>query len=107
MVGDVFKFAPADLTPGELLVLLRLAENAPERTRIARFITAESIAEDTRLSYGTVRNALSELAKRGLIVRQFEHARAGRAQDYALIQLAEHHRRCTRTAWIERPQDAV
>lgn len=94
LVGEVFKCAPLDLTPAELLVLVRLAEVAPERTRIARFITAETIADQTHLSYGTVRNTLSQLARRALIARQHDHARAGKAQDYRLTELTEHHRLC-------------
>lgn len=95
LVGEVFKCAPTDLTPSEMLVLVALAEQARDRDRIARFSTAATIAEHTHLAYGTVRNVLSGLAARGLITRIGGRAHIGKAQDYLISELSENHRIAT------------
>lgn len=93
LVGEVLECAPADLTPAEMLVLIALAESARDTDRLARYHTsAARIADRTRLSPGTVRNALSQLARRGMIARQKEAVTKGVVQTYKLAELAEHHR---------------
>lgn len=95
IVGQVLKYAPEDLTSAQMLVLISLAESAPTKTRLARHHTSVAHLEDrTRLSPGTIRNALSELARRALIRPQFK-ARIGIAQHYYISPLEEHHRAAT------------
>ena len=91
LVGDVFKCAPADLTSGQMLVLLALAEDARTGDRIARYSSLASLATKTRQREGSVKNALTELARRGLITKQGKGHR-GRVQHYRLADLAAHHR---------------
>jgi len=93
IVGEVFRCAPADLTPAERLVLLSLADKvfgggAGDRT--ARTSTAV-VADECGLSIGSVRNALSSLARRSLVV-PLHKASKGHSQDYRLTELSEHHR---------------
>jgi Fe2+ or Zn2+ uptake regulation protein len=92
IVGEVLENAPTDLTPAQLLVLVSLAENAPTPTRIAAHHTSvANLERRTRLGPGTIRNALSELAKRGLIKPLFK-ARIGVVQHYYIEPLNEYHR---------------
>lgn len=93
LVGDVLRFAPADLTVAERFVLVALAESARDSDRTSR-TNARAIAEGTGLASGTVKNALSELKARALIV-PLGIARRGHAQDYRLTQLHAHHRAST------------
>jgi len=90
LVGEVFRCAPADLTPAERLVLLSLAELARDKDRIAR-TTAQITADRCGLTYGTVKNALYSLVQRAIIQPQ-HRAQRYRAQDYKLTPLSEHHR---------------
>lgn len=90
LVGEIFRCAPADLKPAERLVLLCLAENARDSDRVAK-LKSDQIAELCCLGVGTVRNALSELAARCLIV-PLHYAQKGRIQNYRLTPLSEHHR---------------
>lgn len=92
LVGEVFKYAPADLTPVELLVLVALAEQARDKDRTARYASAANLASYTRRRPGTVRNVLTELASRGLIQRVHDHAHIGKIQQYRIAELGEHHR---------------
>lgn len=93
LVGDVLRYAPADLTVAQRFVLVPLAESARDGDRTSR-TNARAIAEGTGLKLGTVKNALSELATRALIQPQ-GIARRGHAQDYRLAQLHAHHRAAT------------
>ncbi|HET6874662.1 MAG TPA: helix-turn-helix domain-containing protein [Acidimicrobiales bacterium] len=91
IIGEVFRYAPADLTDSERLVLLALAEDA-RSDRVARYSSVERLAQYTGKSPGTVRNALSALAARALIQRVgAAKAHRGRIQHYRLAQLAAHH----------------
>jgi len=93
IVGDVFDYAPRDLTSSELLVLLALAEDARDRDRRASYSDVETLVERTRLKPGTVRNALSKLVARSLIVPQIERVhRGGHHQEYVVARLAAGHR---------------
>jgi hypothetical protein len=96
IVGEVFRCAPADLTQAERLVLLCLADKIIEVSgdRVAK-TTAAVIADECGLTNGTVRNALSSLARRALIVPLHKASR-GHAQDYRLTPLSEHHRAAKR-----------
>lgn len=97
LVGEVFTNAPQDLTAGELLVLLAIAEDARDRDRTATFSDVETITYKTRLKPGTVRNALVALTARGLIrpLLQTVH-RGGKHQEYVVEKLHPHHREATR-----------
>lgn len=97
MVGEVLEHAPIDLTPAQMLVLLSLAEDARTNTRTATYETSlTDLCRRTRCTSGTVRNALSELAKRGLIKPQHK-ARTGIVQHYYIAPLDEHQRHATNT----------
>lgn len=97
LVGEVLDYAPADLTPAETLVLVALAEAAKDRDRTARFqCSVDVLATRTRLSSGTVRNALSHLTRRGLIRPLIKGvSRGGRHQEYELARLETRHRFAT------------
>lgn len=93
IVGEVFDNAPEDLTSAELLVLLAIGEDARDRDRIAPYSDVESLVRRTRLKPGTVRNALSALARRALIVPQKQRVhRGGDHQEYAVARLTHAHR---------------
>lgn len=94
LVGEVYRCAPESLTQAELTVLAVLAEGARDRDRTARYST-KTIAWLSRLSEGTVRNALSSLAHRALIQPQHKTSK-GHAQNYRITPLSEHHRNPTR-----------
>jgi hypothetical protein len=92
LVGEMFRCAPADLTPAERLVLLALANLARDSDRTARQGSdANSLAYMTCLGVGTVRNALSSLTNRA-IIQPLHKARKGLSQDYRITPLSEHHR---------------
>ena len=96
IVGQVFDCAPEDLTPAQLLVLLSVAEDAREKSRLATFSDVESLVRRTRLKRGTIDNALSVLCQRGLLIRQREKVhRGGYHQEYVVAHLAPHHRAVT------------
>lgn len=91
-MSEVLDYAPVDLTPAERLVLVCLAELARDKDRTARQGTSSAaISNRTCLTIGTVKNALSSLARRAIIQPQHK-ARRGLAQDYKLTQLSEYHR---------------
>lgn len=92
LVSEVLENAPADLTSAQMLVLVSLAEDARDNTRTATFETSlTDLCRRTRCTSGTVRNALSELSRRGLIKPQHK-AHKGLVQHYYLAPLSEHHR---------------
>jgi DNA-binding MarR family transcriptional regulator len=93
IVGEILDNAPADLTPAELLVLVAIGEDARDRDRIAQYSDLESLVRRTRLKPGTVRNALSSLARRALIrpLKDRVH-RGGNHQEYAVERLTHAHR---------------
>lgn len=93
-MGEVLNCAPLNLTPGELLVLVALAEDARDRDRLAEHSDVESLTFRTRLKPGTIRNALSELGRRGLAVPQRRTTYRGGSghQDYYVPKLEPHHR---------------
>lgn len=85
MVREVLDNAPCDLTHLELLVLVALAETAPDKDRTARHgADTEALADRTRSTPGAVRNTLSKLRARGLIVPLYAKPRKGLAQNYRL-----------------------
>lgn len=90
LVGDALRCAPDDLTVAERFVLVALAESARDNTRVTK-TNARAISAGTGLALGTVKNALSELARRALIQPQ-GIARRGHAQDYRIAALQAHHR---------------
>lgn len=94
IIGEVFRYAPEDLTETQFRVLLVLAESARDKTRISRTNTAE-IADMARRSQGTVRNAIMELTRRCLVYPVGGKARRGHAQDYRIVELHAHHRAAT------------
>lgn len=96
IVGEVLRYAPSDLTETQRWVLLALAESVREKpagNRVTRTNVAE-VADLTRRSPGTVRNALMELTRRALIAPQGK-AHRGHAQDYRIHPLEAHHRATT------------
>ena len=94
LVGEVLDHAPEDLTVAERFVYTALAEAARDRDRIARYKCSTSdLAYRTGLKEGTVRNALTELAQRGLIKRLVVTVhKGGKHQEYELCKLSSHHR---------------
>lgn len=96
LVGEVLDHAPQDLRPAEFLTLIVLAEDARDTDRLARYSDLASLTMRTRMAPGTVRNALSELVRRGLVnpVHPNVH-RGGRHQEYTIAKLDNHHRRTT------------
>lgn len=99
IVKEVLENAPEDLTAAQMLVLLSLAEDARERgphARQARYESSvDALMRRTRLKAGTVRNALAELVRRGLLIPLNGRARPGIVQHYRLPEYHEHHRRTT------------
>lgn len=93
IVGEVLDNAPEDLTNAELLVLIAIAEDARDRDRLAAYSDTESLVRRSRQKPGTVRNAVSSLTHRGLIVPQRDRVhRGGKHQEYKVTQLGHHHR---------------
>lgn len=93
IVGEVLDNAPDDLTPAEFLTLIAIGEDARDRDRRAPFSDVESLTRRTRLKPGTVRNSLSSLARRGLIVPLKDRVhRGGHHQEYEVIKLRPEHR---------------
>jgi DNA-binding MarR family transcriptional regulator len=97
-VGEVLDNAPEDLTPGEFLVLLTVAEDAREKDRLASHSDLESLVRRTRLRPGTIRNALSELVDRGLLIAQRKTTYRGGYghQEYVVTRLEMYHRQAIR-----------
>lgn len=97
IVKEVLEHAPIDLTPLQMLVLVSLAEDARENTRIARYETSVlDLQRRTRSTSGTIRNALGELSRRGLI-KPLHKARIGIVQNYYVSPMDEHTRHATNT----------
>ena len=93
IADDVLEYAPADLTTAEVLVLTALALDAREKDRVARYSDVESLARRTRLKPGTIRNALSSLARRALIIPTKDRVyRGGAHQEYLVARLTPEHR---------------
>lgn len=61
---EVLDFAPADLSSGELIVALVIADDARDQNRVS-WITLPLLCARTRLKPSSVRAALSKLASRG------------------------------------------
>lgn len=99
IVGEVLDNAPEDLTNAELLVLVAIAEDARDRDRLAAYSDAESLVRRSRQKPGTVRNALSTLVARGLVIPQKDRVhRGGKHQEYKVPRLEHHHRTVLRLA---------
>jgi DNA-binding MarR family transcriptional regulator len=93
LVGLVLEHAPDDLRPAEFLTLLAISEDARDTDRIARFSDLENLTRRTRLKPGTIRNALSELTRRGLIIPRHKTVhRGGVHQEYTVAELRPEHR---------------
>lgn len=93
IVGEVLDNAPEDLTPAELLVLVAIGEDARERDRLAIYSDVATLVTRTRCKPGTVRNALSSLTRRGLIIPTVDRVhRGGKHQEYRVPKLQPHHR---------------
>lgn len=93
IVGEALDNAPESLSPCEHKVLIALAEDARDNDRRASYSDVESLARRSRYKPGSVRNALSELARRGLIIPQIDRVyRGGKHQEYILARLYPHHR---------------
>lgn len=88
--------APIDLTVAERFVYVALAEAARDKDRIARYqCSVEDLARRTGLKSGTIRNACTELARRGLVKRLVDKphkGQGGKHQEYELCKLEKHHR---------------
>lgn len=94
LVREVLDHAPVDLTHLELLVLVALAEAAPEKDRTARHgATVEQLADKVRSTPGSVKNTLSRLRTRGLIVPLYAKPRKGLAQNYRIPTMTPGTRR--------------
>lgn len=97
IASEVYEHAPDDLTQAELTVLAVLALDAREADRIARYCDVETLTRLTRLKTGTIRNALSTLARRGLIRPLVDVVhKGGRHQEYEIPKLHPHHRQGAR-----------
>lgn len=93
IVGEVLDNAPDDLTTAELLVLIAIAEDARDTTRLAERSDLVSLVYRTRLKPGTVRNTLSTLTRRGLVIATVDRVhRGGKHQEYRIPKLQPHHR---------------
>lgn len=95
IVGEILEHAPADLTPGQLLTLVALAEAAHDRDRVARNNSGTvDLSRRTRITPGGIRNILGQLAKRGLIrpLLPTRDILGGRCQQYEITRLDRHHR---------------
>lgn len=92
-MGEVLDNAPDDLTTAEFLVLLAIGEDARDRDRRSAYSDVETLVHRTRLKPGTVRNALSSLARRALIVPLKDRVhRGGHHQEYEVVKLRPEHR---------------
>lgn len=89
LIREVFDYAPADLKPAELVVLIALAEDARD-DRISKFASHDKLIQRTRLSRRTLYRAIDQLESAGLIWR-VGAAHKGRIQQYRLAQLQAHH----------------
>lgn len=92
IVGEILDNAPEDLTDAEMLVLIAVGEDARDRDRLARYSDLENLTRRTRKKPGTIKNALSELVRRGLLKPAGGPAHRGRHQEYRVTELYEHHR---------------
>lgn len=93
LVGEVLRYAPADLRPLDLLVLVSLAESAHDRDRTARRdSSADAIAYRVRSTPGYVRQCLIRLKQRGIIRPEHDRTYRGRAQNWILTDLSDYHR---------------
>lgn len=98
IADEVLDNAPEDLTLSERLVLVAIALDAREADRTARYSDVESLTRRTGIKPGTVRNALSELVKRGLITPQRDRVhRGGAHQEYVVTRLQHAHRAAVHT----------
>lgn len=96
LVGEVLSCAPDDLTHLELLVLVALAETAPDRTRVATYgTTLPVLADRVRSTPESVKTTLFKLRRRGLIVGIHDKPRRGLAQEYRLPPMHEGTRQAT------------
>lgn len=96
IVREILENAPQDLTPGQLLVLIALAEDAHDTNRLARWSDVGTLSLLTRLRPGTIRNALAELASRALIKPTITVVTRKRHQVWFVCELDTHHREATR-----------
>ncbi len=94
-MGEVLDCAPEDLSTAELLVLIAIAEDARDRTRLSNYSDAVTLQSRTRLAPGTIRNALSKLVRRGLVEPTAGRARIGKHQEYRVADLEPRHRNAT------------
>lgn len=93
IVGEIFENAPTDLRTSEFLVLLSIGEDARDSSRLAQHSDVESLHYRTRIAPGTVRNALSVLVRRGLIVPTVATVhKGGKHQEYRVPRLQPYHR---------------
>jgi len=93
IVREVLEHAPEDLTTGEMLVFITLAEAARESSR-AVCEPATEIAARARVSVSTVNKTTYELHRRGLLSRT-NKARTGVTQRYEIAPLRPEHRFAT------------
>ncbi|OUC99338.1 helix-turn-helix domain-containing protein [Streptosporangium minutum] len=68
LVVEVLDHAPRDLTPAERLVLVVLAEDARDETRVC-WPGPDKLVQRTGLQWDSIRRVFQRLAKRGLEVR--------------------------------------
>lgn len=96
LVSEVLHNAPEDLSALERLVLVCLAEAAHPTDRQARAGSSTTVlAHKAATTEGTVRNVLTRLRDRGLIVALVDRPNRGRGQNYYLPQLEPHHRKAS------------
>ena len=104
IVGEVLDHAPGDLRPGDLLVLIALAEDAHDKDRTARGkASADAIAYRVRSTPSSVRNALQRLKQRSLIRPVHDRVHRGQAQHWTITKLSDYHREGARS-WPDEPQ---
>ena len=96
IVGEVLDNAPEDLTHLELAILVALAEQARQDTRIATHkTTRDALAHRCRTTPGTVKNVIKTLRLRGLIEPVNGTVHRGVSQHYRIAKLGPEHRTAT------------
>lgn len=93
IVGEVLDYAPVDLRPLDLLVLIALAEAAHDKDRTAiKNSSAEALAYRVRSTPASVRNALGRLRQRAIIRPVHAKVGPGKSQHWTITQLSDYHR---------------
>lgn len=93
LVKEVLECHPDDMGKIEFKVLIALAEDASDKTRIANYVTIEELADRARTTPGTVDNLIRLLKQRMLITAVHGPAHNGKRQKYRIAELRPEHRK--------------